>query len=173
MKQALLVIDTQLNMFDEKLKLYRATEILSLIARMLSEAHKSGVTVVYLQNGGGPEDPDQRGTEGWKIHPAVTPIEGDIVVPKSGPDGFHNTDLQKQLANLGAEELIVVGIQSELCIDATCRSARSKGYNVTLVQDGHTTFDQGTQTAEEAIRSVNASLAGVVKLKRAEETDFS
>ena len=159
-------------MFDEKLKLYRATEVLGLIAKLLSEAHKNGVPVVYLQNEGGPEDPDQRGTEGWKIHPAIAPIEGDIVVAKSGPDGFHETVLQDELTKHGVEELIVVGMQSELCIDATCRSARAKGYNVILVKDGHTTFDQGNQSAAETIRSVNTSLAAEVKLKRAEEIVF-
>ena len=56
-KSALLVVDAQVNMFDEKLGLYRAKEVLQIIADLLSKARAAKVPVYYLQNEGGPEDP--------------------------------------------------------------------------------------------------------------------
>ncbi len=124
-KTALLIIDTQVNMFDEDLRLYRAQEVLNIIVELLSRARSTKTPVFYLQNEGRPRDPDQRGTDGWKIHSAITPKESDIVIPKSGPDGFHETFLKHELNELGVKKLVVVGMQSELCIDATCRGAHA------------------------------------------------
>ena len=120
-RTALLIIDAQVNMFDEKLRLYRSQEILKIILELLSKARATGTPVFYLQNEGGLEDPDRRGTEGWKIYPPILPQAGDVVIPKSSPNGFTTTALENELDRLGVKRLVVVGMQSEFCIDATCR----------------------------------------------------
>jgi nicotinamidase-related amidase len=56
--------------------------------------------------------------------------------------------------------LIVMGAQTEVCVDTTCRRAFSLGFSVTLVSDGHSTWDNATLTAEQIIRHTNDTLAG-------------
>ena len=76
---------------------------------------------------------------------------GDVVVAKTTPDSFCNTRLKENLDSLGTESLIVVGNQTEFCVDTTCRSARSHGYRVTLLKDGHSTWDNEHLKARQLI----------------------
>ena len=172
-RTALLIIDAQVNMFDEKLGLYRSQEILKIILELLSKARAAGTPVFYLQNEGGPGDPDRRGTEGWKIYPPILPQEGDVVIPKSSPNGFTATALENELDRLGVKRLVVVGMQSEFCVDATCRGAHERGFEVTLVEDGHTTFDGKSKTASEIVESINGGLRGIANLTSAADIEFT
>ena len=56
-------------------------------------------------------------------------------------------------------------MQTEYCVDTTCRRALSLGFGVTLVADGHTTCD-GILPAADVIRHHNALLAGLAHPER-------
>ncbi len=55
-------------------------------------------------------------------------------------------------------------------MDTTCRRAFSLGFEVTLVSDGHSTWENATLTADQIIRHTNDTLAGwFVRLARVDE----
>jgi len=63
-----------------------------------------------------------------------------------------------------------MGAQTEVCVDTTCRRAFSLGFEVTLVSDGHSTWDNATLSADQIIRHTNDTLAGwFVRLARVDE----
>jgi len=63
-----------------------------------------------------------------------------------------------------------MGAQTEVCVDTTCRRAFSLGFEVTLVSDGHSTWENATLTADQIIRHTNDTLAGwFVRLARVDE----
>ena len=63
-----------------------------------------------------------------------------------------------------------MGAQSEVCVDTTCRRGFGLGFEVTLVSDGHSTWDNGMLTAAQIIGHTNETLAGwFVRLARADE----
>jgi nicotinamidase-related amidase len=76
------------------------------------------------------------GTDGVEIHPEVAPADGEPVIEKANPNGFLDTDLEQRLRELGAEELVVVGMMSSMCVDATVRAAVDLGFETTVVHDG-------------------------------------
>jgi nicotinamidase-related amidase len=76
------------------------------------------------------------GTEGVEIHPLVAPADGEPVIDKANPNGFLDTDLEERLRALGADELVVVGMMSSMCVDATVRAAVDLGLETTVVHDG-------------------------------------
>jgi nicotinamidase-related amidase len=49
----------------------------------------------------------------------------------------------------------LVGLQTDMCIDATCRRANELGYQVTVVKDCHSTWSQGNQSATQIIEHYN------------------
>jgi nicotinamidase-related amidase len=170
--KALLVIDTQVNMFDESLPVYDADGMISRIGGLIEQARAAGVPVIYIQNNGPQGDVDEPGTPGWEILPALKPQPTDIVIEKTTPDSFHQTSLQAELATRGVKELVIAGMQTEWCIQTTSRQAVNLGFAVTLVRDGHSTFDSKAQTAPEVIAEYNRQLVVMATLKEAAQISF-
>ena len=84
-------------------------------------------------------------------------MEGERVIGKMASDSFHETPLLDELRRLGVTHLVVTGMQTEFCVDTTCRRAISLGLDVTLVSDAHTTID-AEFPAELIIRYHNSVL---------------
>jgi nicotinamidase-related amidase len=170
---ALLVIDVQICNFEDSAPVYGGGDLLAKISSLVARARAAGVPIVYVQHCGPEGAIDQPGTPGWEIHPAIAPIEGDVVVQKRHPDAFQDTNLQRELESKGIEMLIITGIQTEYCVDTTCRRAYSLGYDVTLVKDAHSTWDTDHLTAPQIIAHHNDVLGGwFTELKEASEIDF-
>jgi nicotinamidase-related amidase len=91
----------------------------------------------------------------WKIHPLVAPVGGDTIIQKRTPDSFNDTNLHSELLALGIRKVVLVGLQTDMCIDATSRRANELGYQVTVVKDCHSTFSQGNQSATQIIEHYN------------------
>lgn len=130
---ALLVIDMQ----NATVALaHRPTETVAAIAALRDRARASGVPVVTVQDGGAGLEP---GTDGWRFTPRLAPAAGEKVVPKTSPDSFLDTELDRILKELGVTEVVVTGFATEICVDTTARQALSHGYDLVLVADAHTT----------------------------------
>jgi len=169
---ALIVVDTQANMFDEDFSVYEGDRILKIISSLIDKARKAEVQVIYIRNNGPADEPDEPGTPGWHIHPSISPESGDLIIDKSGPDPFKGTDLEQKLGSLDVDRVVVAGMQTELCISTTVRQAACRGIAVTLVKDGHTTFDWEDITAVEAIRKYNQELSKYADLVNGKDIDL-
>jgi nicotinamidase-related amidase len=167
---ALLILDAQVNMFDAAL--YDGAALLERLRTLLDRARTARIPVVFVQNSGGPGDPDEPGTAGWALHPALPVEPADLVIEKRNPDAFEGTSLQQELATRGIRTLVIAGMQTELCIDATCRRAAALGYDVTLVADSHSTFDGSSLRAADIIAQQNAQLGTLATLQQARDVTF-
>lgn len=144
-KKALLVVDVQNAFFLEQRPVYRGREVVQVIKGLIAQARSASIPVIYVQHNTGSEID---GTPLWEIHPEITPQREDVILEKTTPDAFYETDLQNQLQAKGIDHIILMGFSTEYCIDTTCRRAWSLGYKVTLVKDGHSTFDSPVLPAE-------------------------
>jgi nicotinamidase-related amidase len=170
---ALLIIDMQLGNFSEPDPIYKGDELLEKVKSLIAKARSAQTPIVYIQNNGGSGDPDEYGTPGWKIHPSMAPLEGDIVVQKKTPDAFHETNLHRKLESREIRKLVIAGLQTEYCIDTTCRRASSLGYDVTLVKDANSTWDSPHFTAKQIIEHHDRVLGGwFATLKNEREIEF-
>jgi nicotinamidase-related amidase len=158
MAKALLVIDVQTGMFDESNPVFQGELFLLKLAEFISAARVEGTHIVYIQHNAREGRLLETGKPGWKIHPEVSPQSMDIIVQKNTPDAFHNTNLQNELTLRGINELLIAGIQTEVCVDTTCRRAYSLGYEVTLISDLHSTWDSENISATQIIDHHNRVL---------------
>ena len=154
---ALVIVDVQVGHVDDADARDRA--VLERIATLLERARATRTPVIFVQHDGGPGHPLEADTTGWRIHPAVTPLDEEPIVRKRASDSFYKTRLQHALDARGIMRLVVVGAMTEYSVDTTCRRALSQGYDVTLVADGHATGDRAGMTAEQVIAHHNAVLA--------------
>ena len=77
----------------------------------------------------------EHGTPNWHIHPDIAPQAGKTVIDKRTQDSFHETSLMTHLAAEDVNDLLIMGAQTEVCVDTTCRRASSLCFSATLVSD--------------------------------------
>ena len=168
---ALLVVDAQVAILDgpdpTDVPAYRRDEVLARIGGLLARARAAGTPVLYVQH----ENPDfaplTAGSPGWRIHPAVAPLPGERVVAKRASDSFYGTPLRSELDAKGITHLVVVGCDTQFCVDSTVRRALSLDYDVTLVADAHTTYEGGPLPAAQVVAHHNETLAELAHPSRA------
>lgn len=165
-KSALLVIDVQNEMFQVNDPVYEGDRLLHNLKQLIAKARSGGIPVIYIQHN---DEGLKAGSEAWKINPEITPAMSDTVIQKTRPDSFYRTTLEEELKGQGIEHVILAGMQSELCVDTTCRRASSLGYDVTLVSDAHSTWNNSALTAQQIIDHVNATLRWFADIKTTEE----
>lgn len=153
--RGLVVVDVQMAMFDPADPVHDGDALVGRIAGLLAKARAAGAPVVFVQHDGRSPGGLAPGQAGHAIHPAVAPASRETVVHKATPDAFFGTDLDAELRHLGVREVVLAGIQTELCIDTTCRRAVSLGYDVVLVRDGHGTWPRLGLSAEAVIAHHN------------------
>jgi nicotinamidase-related amidase len=146
---ALLVIDVQQQSLSELAPSERRAEFLGVLASLIERARERGVPVVYIRHSDEWMPP---GSDDWQIASEIAPLDGEPIVEKRFRDAFRETDLAAVLDRLGAGHLIVCGMQTEFCVDATIREAERRGYRVDLVGDAHATSPAGG-LSEEQIRT--------------------
>jgi len=157
-KQALLIIDVQNGMFSPEWPVHDHENLLHNLRLLIDGARASDTPVIYIQHCGAEDSPLASGTAGWKIHPAIAPQPEEIIVQKQMPDSFYETTLRAELDQLGIEQLIIAGIQSDYCVDTTTRRAFSEGYAITLAGDSHSTWGDGGLEAQQIVDHHNRVL---------------
>lgn len=170
--KALVIVDTQVNMFDESFSVYDGKRILAVISGLIEKARKSNADVVFVRNNGPAGEPDEPNTLGWHIHPDIFPKEDDLIIDKEGANSFSGTGLQGVLNNREIDQIVLVGMQTEMCVAATVEEAAKRGFSVILVEDGHTTFDWEEIKAVDAIEKYNKGLAQFARIQKSQEVEF-
>ncbi len=157
MKRALLIIDVQKGMFNH-MQPYQGAAVVQRLANTLSKARASMTPIFFIQHDGGATSPLARGTENFEIVDDLTPSFDETVIVKQHCSAFQGTDLIDQLRAAQVDEIIIGGMQSEYCVDTAVRGAFERGFAVTLLADGHTTFDTPALPAEQIIAHHNHTL---------------
>ncbi|MBT2642243.1 cysteine hydrolase [Bacillus sp. ISL-41] len=171
--KALAIIDVQNAMFLEGEEVFNGNELLQGIRALIKQARLAKIAVVYVQHNETTGYPLENGTYGWEIHSEISPLEEDIIIQKTTPDSFLKTSLDQELRKREIDHLYLVGIQTEVCVDTTCRSAFSKGYKVTLVSDLHSTWPSAELTAQQIINHHNKALRWFADVKSSDEIELS
>jgi nicotinamidase-related amidase len=134
---ALLVIDVQRGLFEEPTPVYRADEVLRNINTLVDRAHGTGVPVFWVQHSTATDLVEE--SDGWQLHTALKPLTTDHFIRKHHGNAFEDTPLKSELDALKVGRVVVVGLVTDGCVQATCKGGHALGYDVTLVQDAHST----------------------------------
>ncbi len=135
--------------------------LVARLAAVADSARAAGAPVIYLQQDGIAGSGFETNTDAWRIHEHISPRPTDVVIHKPATDGFFKTDLEELLRRRGIDTIVLGGVASGFCIDATTRSAQSHGFNVDLLLDGHSTRADhgGGLTPEQIITHHNEILS--------------
>ncbi|PTA45004.1 cysteine hydrolase family protein [Micromonospora sp. RP3T] len=132
---ALLVVDVQNGVVRGA---HDRDRVVANIAALVERARAAGVPVVWVQHR---SEELPTGSAQWRIVPELVRRDDEALVHKAYGDSFEATDLEQVLAAEGVGRLVVTGAQTDACVRSTLHGAFTRGYDVTLVADAHTTED--------------------------------
>ena len=144
MKKALILIDIQNDYFERGTMTLVGAEEASLNARKILDKFRSeGLPVIYIQHlATSPKAtfflPQTKGAD---IHENVKPTAGEKVIIKHYPNSFRETELLEYLKSMNITDLVICGMMTHMCVDATIRAAKDLGFNITLISDACATRD--------------------------------
>ena len=135
MTRALVIVDIQRDYFPGgKMPPHEPEAAAEKAAQVLETFRAAGDPVIHVQHlssaGGGFLE---EGTEGAEV--MLAPQEGETLITKRAPNSFLGTDLEQTLRDLDVDEVVVTGMMTSMCVDATTRAGADLGFNMTLVPD--------------------------------------
>ena len=138
MNTALLIIDIQNDYFPAgKMELEGAVEAAQKAGALLQCFREHGGQHIHIQHEA--RKPGATffipGTDGIRIHDLVTHFEGEPIVHKQFPNSFRETNLLEMLKSWGTERLVICGMMTHMCVDATVRAAADFGFQVIIIED--------------------------------------
>ena len=151
---ALLVIDVQNGVVTGA---HNRDEMVANINTLVDKARAEDVPVVWVQHF---SENLVRDSDEWQYVPELERDDGEPLIHKAYGDSFEDTDLEAVLAERGVGRLVVTGAQTDACIRSTLHGAFTRGYDVTLVSDAHTTEDltaYGAPPPEQVVTHTNLS----------------
>jgi len=132
-KAVLLVVDAQVGVMSDA---WESERVITNVARAVERARAEDVPVVWVQHS---EEELPLGSAEWQLVPQLTPAEGEPVIHKRFESSFEQTELEEELARLDATHVALAGAATNWCIRATAYGALDRGYDLTLIDDAHTT----------------------------------
>lgn len=138
MNTALVLVDIQQDYFPQgRMEIAGALEAGRAAARLLNHFREKQLSVVHVQHISTRPDatfflPD---TEGINFYEGVMPLSNETVIRKHFPNSFRYTRLNEYLASQEIRELVICGMMSQMCIDATVRAAFDMGYACIVAHD--------------------------------------
>lgn len=137
-QKALVIIDIQNDYFmGGNMPLVGSDEAVLNAKLVLEQFRNAGLPVIHIQHVS--DRPGATffvpGTRGVEIHSEVAPLNNEKVIVKHFPNSFRETELQDYLKELGISDLVICGMMTSMCVDATTRAAKDFGYNCTVIGD--------------------------------------
>ena len=149
----LIVVDIQKGITDERL--YDFEGFIKNVTNIIDAARQNNVEVIYVQHDDGPGSSFSIGDRDFEIADQVAPKENEKIYFKTINSCFGNSDFVDYLKNSGEKDLMIVGLQTNFCIDATVKSAFERGFNVIVPQGTNSTFDNDYMDGETTYRYYN------------------
>lgn len=144
MKTGLLLIDIQNDYFPGgRMELVRPLEAARNAYELLQCFREHDLYHVHIQDVSTKAGamfflPGDRGAD---IHDSVAHFEGEPLVIKHHPNAFRETRLADMLKANGIERLVITGMMTHMCVDATARAAGDLGYKIVVAADACATRD--------------------------------
>ena len=149
----LLVVDTQKLIINEKL--YEFNAFVSNVEKIIGTARQNNIEIIYVRHDDGPENELTKGTEGFEIYEKFKPSKEEKIFDKKVNSAFKDTGLLEYLISKGEKDIIIVGLQTDYCIDATMKCGFEHGFHMIVPAYSNTTVDNKFMSAEQTYQYYN------------------
>jgi nicotinamidase-related amidase len=163
---ALIIVDVQNFYFPGGRLALAGSEAARLKARTILDFFRAEKwPVIHVRHlGKAAADAPLTGDSEWSFRADLAPAPGEPVVTKREINAFRGTNLLDVLNGLKVKDLVIIGMQTHMCLEGAVRAAADLGFSVTVAGDACATRDlefNGTVIPAEAVHlSTLATLKG-------------
>jgi len=155
-KTALLIVDIQDFYFPGNGPGLVNAESASLNAKEILEIFREkNQLVVHVRH---------KSDKGFAIHKNVEPLSDEKVITKEEVNSFQNTDLLEYLKSKNISRLVIIGMQTQMCLEAAVRAGNDFGFECIVIHDACATrdlkFNDKIVKAEDVQISTLATITG-------------
>ena len=149
----LLVIDTQKLIMNHQL--YQFDLFTESVHKLIDSARENNVEVIYVRHDDGEGEALTKGNEGFEIADQVAPLPEEKIFDKTVNSAFKESGLLEYLRGKGIEKVIMTGLQTDYCIDASVKCAFEHGFEVIIPANANSTVDNSYMTGEKTYQYYN------------------
>ncbi len=154
-KTALLIVDIQNFYFPGEGPGLVNAELASVAAKeVLQIFRENNLEVIHVRH---------KSNKGFEIHENVKPIKDEKVVTKEEVNSFLGTDLLEYLKSKEINRLVIIGMQTQMCLEAAVRAAHDYGFECIVVQDACATRD--LKFGDEVVKAVDVHSSTLATLQ--------
>lgn len=163
-RAALMVVDMQnVSLPSEFYSVYNMPEVVQNCQKIIEACREAGIPVIYTRQTHRPdgigaaymEPKDESGrpyayVEGswdWQVIDDLTPKPGEIVINKTRWSAFFHTDAEVMLRGLGIRNIILCGVTTDACLQASVSDAFYNDYPVAVVKDACGAYNRACHEA--------------------------
>lgn len=129
----LIMVDCQNTYRSGVMQLTNVEPALLEAQKLLQRARKINIPIIHIRHDGGAGSPYDLDEEIGQISAEVAPIDGEMVITKSFPNAFVQTELDERLRMLAIENIVLAGFMTHMCINSTAHGGFNLGYQPTVV----------------------------------------
>ncbi|MFT8350778.1 cysteine hydrolase family protein [Clostridium saccharoperbutylacetonicum] len=149
----LLVVDTQKLITNEKL--YEFDAFVSNVKEIINEARINNIEVIYVRHDDRAGNELTKGNDGFEIYEGFKPKAQEKIFDKNVNSAFKESGLLEYLKDKGENDVIIVGLQTDYCIDATIKCGFEHGFNIIVPAYTNTTVDNKFMSGEKSYKYHN------------------
>ena len=153
---------------------FNTRKVIDNIKKLIKLSRKNNIEIVYIRHEEEVGTPFDKNTKGWEIYHEVKPTDDEVIFDKKFNSAFLKTGLKAYLDSKSIENIILVGLRTEYCVDATCKSAFDLGYNIIIPKETNTTFGNEYMSGKNVYKFFNFDIwnnrfAKIISMAEVEE----
>lgn len=149
----LLIVDAQKAIVTKDL--YAHVVFVENVKMLIAGARENNVEVLFVRHDDGEGCELHSGNEGFEIYEEFQPLAGEKIFDKTVNSAFKGTGVLEYLREKGEMEVIVAGLQTDYCIDATVKAGFEHGFRMIVPAYANSTFDNEFMTGKQSYQYYN------------------
>lgn len=149
----LLVVDTQKLLVNSKL--YNFESFVKNIKDLIYKSRKNNIEVIYIIHDDGEKSELTKVKNGFEVYEEFKSMENEKIFVKSVNSAFKETGLLEYLRDKNEKDIIIVGLQTDKCIDATIKCGFEHGFNMIVPSYTNSTVDNDFMNGEKSYKYYN------------------
>lgn len=108
-----------------------------------------------------------KGSQAAEFIPEVAPVDDEIIISKTASGVFNSTNIDYILKNLGINQLVVVGVLTNECIETAVRDGGDRSYSMYVIEDSVAALNE--ELHNNSLKTLDGVYGKIISYNEAKE----